>query len=447
MPAFSAGRRVPARPVRPSLHDPRFALLLAGQSVGWICSWAAALVLWGSAAYHFGAGPAALSVTALCWSGPPVVLTAFTGGLTDRFGPRTMLIVGYSCSAATSLGMATSGSLMFLDVAALACGAARSLCSPASSALPARVVEPDDLLAANSLLGVTASIGQVAGPLAASVLMAASGFQVAFVADAAMYLVNALAVLPLPVLPLPAEPQGPDAEIADAEAAEAEAAYPEAAEAEAADTETAGRTAHGMTWLRTATAGAAAVARVPALRAVALARMGVTFTSGAFLVIEPLYAQHVLGRPSSQFALFQATTGIGAIATGLALPVVRRRAPGSRSPGSRSPVRLLAASAISCGLAPALLTGTPWASAAYLGAFVWGACGTVFYAAATTTLQRLAPAGRLGRVAGVISMAESTTESISMPVAGAVVAVAGLQPGALVLAAVAVAAGASCLLG
>lgn len=417
MPVSSTGRRAPARPVRPSIRDPRFALLLAGQSAGWVCSWAASIVLWGFAAYHFGAGPAAVSVTAVCWSGPPVALTAFTGGLTDRFGPRTMLIIGYTCSAATSLVMATSGSLMSLDVAALACGAARSLCSPASSALPARVVDPDDLLTANSLLGVTASIGQVAGPLAASVLMAATGFRVAFAADAAMYLANALALLALPVLPQPEEPRS-------------------------AGAETARRPARGMVLLRTATAGAAAVARDPALRAIALARMGVIFTSGAFLVIEPLYAQHVLGRPSSQFALFQATTGIGAIATGLALPAVRRRVP-----GRRSPAQLLAASAISCGLAAALLTGTPWVSVAYGGALVWGACGTVFSAAAATTLQRLAPAGKLGRVAGVISTAESTTESISMPVAGALVAVAGLRPGALVAAAVAVAAGATCLLG
>lgn len=417
MPVFFGGRRVSARPVRPSFRDPRFALLLAGQSVSWVGSWAAALVLWGFAAYKFGAGPEAISVTALCWSGPPVVLTAFTGGLTDRFGPRTMLIIGYTCSAATSLGMAASGSLMFLDVMALACGAARSLCSPASSALPARIVESDDLLAANSLLGVTASIGQVTGPLAASVLMATTGFRVAFAADAATYLVSVLVILPLPLLPRPDESR----------------------DAGAGAT---GRSAYGVSWLRTATAGAAAVARDPGLRAIALVRMGVIFTSGAFLVIEPLYARHVLDRPSSQFALFEAAIGIGAIATGLVLPVIRRRVP-----GTRSPVRLLAASAISYGLAAALFTGTPWVPAAYLGAFVWGACGTVFYAAAATTLQRLAPAKALGRVAGVISTAESATESLSMPAAGALVAVAGLRPGALVLAAVAVAAGSACLLG
>ena len=142
MSFFPGARRVPARPVRPSFRDPRFAFLLVGQSVSWVGSWAASIVLWGFAAYHFGASPEAISVTALCWSGPPIVLTAFTGRLTDRFGPRAMLIVGYLCSATTSLGMAAAGSLMSLDIMAAACGAARALCTPASSALPARVVEP-----------------------------------------------------------------------------------------------------------------------------------------------------------------------------------------------------------------------------------------------------------------------------------------------------------------
>jgi MFS family permease len=412
MPVFSGGRLVQASPVHPSFRDPRFAFLLVGQSVSWVGSWAASIVLWGFAAYHFGASPEAISVTALCWSGPPVVLTAFTGGLTDRFGPRTMLIIGYLCSAVTSLGMASAGSLMLLDVMAAACGVARSLCSPASSALPARVVESDDLLAANSLLGVTAAIGQVAGPLAASVLMAVAGFRTAFVADAATYLVSVLVVLPLPVLTYSDEPQG------------------------------AGAGAKGwVPWLRRATAGASAVAQDPGLRRIALARIGVIFTSGAFLVVEPLYARHVLDRPPSQFALFEAAIGIGAIVTGLALPVIRRRLP-----ATRSAVRLLSAGAISYGLAAALFTGTPWVPVAYLGAFAWGAGGTVFYTVAATTLQRLAPAGTLGRAAGVISTAESAAESGSMPVAGALVAAAGLRPGAFVLAAVAVAAGAACLL-
>ena len=416
MSFFPGARRGPARPVRPSFRDPRFAFLLVGQSVSWVGSWAASIVLWGFAAYHFGASPEAISVTALCWSGPPIVLTVFTGRLTDRFGPRAMLIVGYLCSAATSLGMAAAGSLMSLDIMAAACGAARALCTPASSALPARVVEPGDLLAANSLLGVTAAIGQVAGPLAASVLMAVAGFRTAFAADAATYLVSVLVMLPLPVLPWPHEPRS----------------------AGAAAT---GRSACGVPWLSKATAGAVTVARDPGLRRVTLARIGVIFTSGAFLVIEPLYARHVLGRPPSQFALFEAAIGVGAIVTGLALPVIRRRLP-----VTRPALEVMAAGAISYGLTAALFTGTPWIPVAYIGAFAWGASGTVFYTVAATTLQRLAPAGTLGQVAGVISTAESTVENLSMPLAGVLLAATGIRAGALVLAAAAVAAGAGCLL-
>jgi hypothetical protein len=317
--------------------------------------------------------------------------------------------------------MAAAGSLAFLDVMAAAYGAARSLSGPAVTALPPRVVQPDDLLAANSLLSVTSSIGQVAGPLAASVLLATVGFGAAFAADAATYLAGVVVLLPLPLLPVPGEPAGSARSSDGSPAAES-------------------RPAGGRPRLRAATAGAVAVARDPGLRLVALALMAVMVTSGGFLVVEPLYARQVLGRPPSQFALFEAAIGIGAIVTGLALPRARHRLSGT---GART--KALAGGAIGYGLAAALFTGTSWIPAAYLGAFAWGASGTVFYTVASTTLQRLAPAGTLGRVAGVISTAESAAETASMPVAGLIVAVAGIRPGALTLAAVAVAAGLACL--
>jgi MFS family permease len=183
-----------------------------------------------------------------------------------------------------------------------------------------------------------------------------------------------------------------------------------------------------------------AVARNPGLRAVALALMAVSFTSGAFLVVEPLYARHVLGRPPSQFALFEAAIGIGAIVAGLALPRV-----GRRLSGTGATTKALAGGTIGYGLAAALFTGTTWIPAAYVGAFVWGASGMVFYTVAATALQRLAPAGMLGRVAGVITTAEAATETASMPLAGVIVAIAGIRPAALAVAAVAVAAGTMCL--
>jgi hypothetical protein len=316
--------------------------------------------------------------------------------------------------------MAAAGSLAFLDVMAAAYGVARSLSGPAASALPPRVVEADDLLAANSLLGVTSSIGQIGGPLAASVLLATVGFSAAFVADAATYLAGVIVLLPLPLLPLPAEPaRSPQGSCGRASAESGSAA--------------------GRRRLRAATAGVVAVARDPGLRLVALAGMAVMFTSGAFLVVEPLYARHVLGRPASQFALFEAAIGMGAIVTGLVLPRVS-----GRLTGTGATTRALAGGAIGYGLAAALFTGTTWIPAAYFGAFAWGASGMVFYTVAATALQRLAPAGTLGRVAGVISTVESATETASMPLAGALVAVAGIRLGAIALAGVAVAAGIMC---
>lgn len=399
------------RPVRPSLRDRRFALLLAGQSVNAVGSWASAIVLWGFAAYRFNATPAALAVTVVCWSVPPAVLGPLTGALADRFGPRALMIAGYLAAAASALAMAAAGSLAFLDVMAAAYGASRSLSGPAASALPPRVVPPADLLAANSLLGVASTVGQVAGPLAASALLATAGFGAAFVADAATYLAGVVVLLPLPLLPRPAEPT----------------------RAEPAN-------AAGRRRLRAAASGAVAVARDPGLRLIALARLGVMVTSGAFLVVEPLYARHVLGRPPSQFALFEAAIGVGAILTGLALPRV-----GRRWPGSGSTATALAGGAVGYGLAAALFTGTTWIPAAYLGAFAWGASGMIFYTVAATALQRLAPAGALGRVAGVIATAEAAAETASMPLAAVVVGLAGIRPGAFALAAVAVAAGGLCL--
>jgi predicted MFS family arabinose efflux permease len=422
MSVFSGVRRVPARRVRPSLRDPRFAFLLIGQSVNAVGSWASAIVLWGFAAYRFNASPEAISVTVVCWSVPPAVLSSLTGALADRFGPRALMIAGYLGAAAAALAMAAAASLAFLDVMAVAYGVARSLSGPAGAALPPRVVPPDDLLAANSLLNVASSIGQIAGPLAASVLLATVGFGTAFAADAATYLAGVVVLLPLPLLPPPAESAG-GAQGCDG---------PLTAESRAA----------GWPRLRAAAAGAASVARDPGLRAIALARMAVMFTSGAFLVVEPLYARHVLGRPPSQFALFEAAIGAGAIVTGLALPRV-----GRRLTATGATTKALAAGAIGYGLAAALFTGTTWIPAAYAGAFGWGASGMVFYTVAATALQRLAPAGTLGRVAGVISTAESATETASMPLAGVIVAIAGIRPGALVVAAVAVAAGAACLTG
>ena len=388
------------RVVRPSLRDPRFGLLVAGEAVNSIGGWASAIVLWGFAAYRFNASPYAVSVTIVCWAAPPALLSPVTGVYIDRLGAKATLVAGYLAAAAAALGMAAAGSLVVLDIAAVAYGAARSLAGPAAAALPPRIVAADDLLPANGLLGAAASAGQVAGPLAASVALALSGFPAAFILDAASYLVGVAVVAPLPLLPaVPGDVAG-------------------------------ARERSG--WRGELRAGLTLVTRGRRLRLVVMLSCAVTVTSAAFLVVEPLYAKQVLHRPPSQFALFEAAAGTGSILAGLALARIRARRDGAR---------VLCLSAACYGLAACLFVGTSYVPVAYAGAFLWGVCGAVFGAVSLTALQRWTPGHARGRVMGLTATIQSWVETLALPLGGTTLAALGIRAGALALAAVAVAGG------
>jgi predicted MFS family arabinose efflux permease len=389
-------RGLPGMPpvVRPSFRDPRFALLVAGEAVNSIGGWASAIVLWGFAAYRFNASPYAVSLTIVCWAAPPALLSPLMGVYIDRIGPRAAVVAGYCGAACAAVGMAAAGSLAELAIAAVGYGSARALAGPAAGALPARIVAADDLLAANALLGAAAAAGQVAGPLVASAALALSGFPAAFIVDAASYLIGAAVVWPLPVrAEPPAERRGRGHELAE---------------------------------------GIRLVARRRAVRRVVVVSAAVTFTSASYLVVEPLYARHVLHRPPSQFALFEAAAGIGTILAGLVISRVRARLTGGP---------ILMASAIGYGLAAVLFTGTASVLVAYAGAFAWGVAGSVFGAVGLTTLQQAAPVDAHGRVMSVAATIGSWVETLALPLGGVTLAALGVHAGAAALAGIAIAAG------
>jgi MFS family permease len=384
--------------VRPSFRDARFGLLVAGEAVNSIGGWASAIVLWGFAAYRFNASPYAVSLTIVCWAAPPAVLSPLLGVWVDRIGPRKALVAAYVAAAGAALGMAAAGSLAVLDIAAAGYGATRALAGPAAGALPPRIVAGDDLLAANALLGAASSAGAVAGPLMASAALALSGFPAAFILDAASYLIGAAVVLPLPLRPTPPPKQAG--------------------------------------WRRELTDGIVLVGRHRGLRLIVAISAAVTFTAAAYLVVEPLYARHVLHRPPSQFALFEAAAGIGAILAGLVIPRFKARLTGRR---------VLGASGACYGLAAALFTGTTLVPVAYAGAFAWGVTGAVFGTVTLTTLQQAAPVEAHGRIMGVTTAVQSWVETIGLPLGGVTLAVLGIRAGALALAAVALLGGLICM--
>lgn len=355
-------------------------------------------MLWGFAAYRFNASPYAVSLTIVCWAAPPALLSLPAGVFIDRIGPKNALVAGYVAAAAAAVGMAAAGSLAELGVAAVLYGIARSVAGPAASALPPRIVAADDLLAANALLAATASVGPVIGPLVASAVLVLSGFPAAFILDAASYLAGVAVVLPLPLLPAPALE----------------------------------RTA----WRRELSQGIVLVVRSRGLRLVITLSVAFTFTSAAYLVVEPLYARHVLHRPPSQFALFEAAAGIGAILANLVISRIRSRITGGKT---------LAISGGCYGLAACVFTGTTSVPVAYAGAFIWGATGALFGTVSITILQRLAPVRAHGRVMGVTAAIGSWAEAVALPLGGVMLATAGIRAGALALAGVTVLTGATCL--
>lgn len=216
--------------------------------------------------------------------------------------------------------------------------------------------------------------------------------------DAASYLIGVAVVLPLPLRPAPPPEQ--------------------------------------TGWRREFLDGIKQVTRHRGVQLIVAMSAAVTLTSAAFLVVEPLYERDVLHRPPSQFALFEAASGIGAILASLGIPRFRDRLTGRR---------VLGASGACYGLAACLFTGTTLVPVAYAGAFIWGVTGAVFGTVTLTTLQRAAPERAHGRSMGVTTAIGSWVETIGLPLGEVTLAGLGIRAGAVALAGAATLAGLTCL--
>lgn len=368
------------------LRVPRFLLLLIGQAVNGIGSWAALIAIWGFAAYRFHSGPAEVAVLTLCWSAPAAVFGPVLGIPIDRVGPRRVLLIAYGGSALSALLMATASSLSMLAVFTLIYGTWKAFSIPAADALPPRIVDKGDLLAANALLGAAQESAIVFGPLVSAAAIAVAGFRAAFVVDAVTYLVGIAVVLPLRLSPVDPRPRV--------------------------------RLRHELA------EGVVVAARRPLLRYVLVLSMPVFLTWGAFVVIEPLYARDVLHRPASQFAMFQVAFGIGLVLTGFLIPKLGERVAGPRA---------LAVSVMLSGLAAALYVGTHSVLVAYLGVFAWGVDVAFFDAPARTLLQRGAPVEAHGRIMALHRTLHSIGDLVAVPLTGVAIGAVGVQPTALVV--------------
>ena len=364
-------------------------------------SWAAAIAVWGYATYQFRAGPAGVAALTAAAASPALLFGAHVGVAVDRLTPRRALVLAYSVSAGLAAAMVLCRSLTELASVAFLLGIFSTTGRAAAAALPPTVMDHDQLSRANALMGTSNSAGQVLGPLAAGATIAAFGFHAAFLFDALTYLVGVACLVPIH--------GGP-------------------------------RAGHRspVSWREDFSAGIAVARSVTAVRRLLIVSGVLTMTSGAFVVFEPLYTRRVLGRPPSQFALFEAAAGVGALVCGFVLASTRRR--------WVTPRRVMAV-AIADGCACALFLGTRSVAAAYAGAVFWGVAGTLFAVGSTTLLQEACATEFHGRLFGTRANVDGVGDNLGYLLAGSLGSVVGIRRAALSSAALPIGAAIIALVG
>jgi MFS family permease len=359
------------------LRDRRFVALLAGQAVNGIGSWCALIAIWGYAAYKFDASPAQIALLSLSWALPAALIGPLGGIPVDRFGPKRALIAADTFAALVSLALAFSTSYWQLVALGACIGVARSVSGPAFTALAPRLVDDEQLLRANALLGAADMSSIAFGPLLAAAAISLWGLRAAFLVDVATYLVGNAVVIPLHLRAIkraetPARPSV----------------------------------------VRELRAGFGIVRDRVALRRMLGLSLSLYMVWGAYAVIEPLYVRDVLHRSPSTLALLQAAFGLLLLANALLVARVGDRAASMRT--------LRIAALLSAAAAP-VYVGTTWVAAAFVGVAVWGAGTTWFITPRDTLLQRATPIEAHGRVLAIDSTLRWWAQVVALPLAALLV--------------------------
>lgn len=163
-----------------------------GVSIGGELLAATALAL---ALQSAGAGGPAVSALLVAAVLPLVVLAPLTGRLVDRVDSRRLLVAVGSAQAAvcTALAFAQRPAVIVALVALLSCGLA--VTQPTLAALLPAMVHRDDLPRAAAITQTATSVGALAAPALAGVLVDHFGVRVPVLIDAASYLAVVVAGL------------------------------------------------------------------------------------------------------------------------------------------------------------------------------------------------------------------------------------------------------------
>lgn len=130
--------------------------------------------------HHEHASLLTLGVLLALYDGAEVVLKPVFGALTDRIGPRPVLLGGLVAFAVFSAAFVVAGTPALIGVARVGQGAAAAAFSPAAGTLLARLAPANRRGRAFGGYGASKSVGYAAGPLIGGALVTLGGFTTLF---------------------------------------------------------------------------------------------------------------------------------------------------------------------------------------------------------------------------------------------------------------------------
>jgi MFS family permease len=183
---------------RSLLNNSRFLKLWAGQGLSFVGDAVSMVALVILVAEVTGSASAVggLLVARLL----PTLFSPLAGALADRLDRRAILVVSDLSRAGLILAVVFTREILVLYVLVFLMGLARAVFNPTIRAAFPSVVSTGELTRANALISGTFSVSMMVGPALGGLLVAAYGVNVAFILDAATYLLSAgfLALIPLP---------------------------------------------------------------------------------------------------------------------------------------------------------------------------------------------------------------------------------------------------------
>ncbi|HSD81001.1 MAG TPA: MFS transporter [Solirubrobacteraceae bacterium] len=326
----------------------------------------------------------------------PFALFAIAGGVVaDRAGRREVMVVSDAIRAAVqavtaALILSGAAEVWMLVCLSAIYGTAAAVFGPAMVGLIPQTTSAARLQEANALLALTRSVGNVAGPAIAGVVIALSGPGEAIALDALTFVVSAVLLLRVVPRELPARAYG-------------------AAQRFAEQLRDGWREVRSRAWLRRGL--------------VAMSAYHV-FVLPAVFVLGPALAERELNGASS-WATISAAFGLGTLAGNL----VALRVP------VRRPILVAAAALVAASLQAAIIgSGLGTAGIAAFEALA-GVAVALFFTFWDLSIQEQVPPGAVARVSSYDFAVSTGLMPLGLAVAGPVADAAGLQATLLAMSA------------